>query len=76
MFLDFLFGVNQKNIGKAGSKFWLGKRPVGGVVINPVDHPHGGGEGRAPIGRKTLQLLGVFLHLEEEVEKGRNIVII
>nr|YP_009387707.1 ribosomal protein L2 [Hansenia forbesii]QHS71267.1 ribosomal protein L2 [Haplosphaera phaea]ART32559.1 ribosomal protein L2 [Hansenia forbesii]QHV37973.1 ribosomal protein L2 [Hansenia forbesii]QHV38143.1 ribosomal protein L2 [Hansenia forbesii]QHV38228.1 ribosomal protein L2 [Hansenia forbesii] len=32
---------------------WLGKRPVvRGVVMNPVDHPHGGGEGRAPIGRK------------------------
>ena len=35
------------------SKRWLGKRPVvRGVVMNPVDHPHGGGEGRAPIGRK------------------------
>ncbi|KAG4914348.1 hypothetical protein JHK87_051905 [Glycine soja] len=70
-------GVNQKNLGRAGSKCWLGKRPVvRGVVMNPVDHPHGGGEGRAPIGRKNPQLLGVFLHLEEEVEKGRNIVII
>ncbi|KAH0447049.1 hypothetical protein IEQ34_024124 [Dendrobium chrysotoxum] len=37
----------------AGSQCWLGKRPVvRGVVMNPVDHPHGGGEGRAPIGRK------------------------
>lgn len=46
-------GVNQKVLGKAGSKCWLGKRPiVRGVVMNPVDHPHGGGEGRAPIGRK------------------------
>nr|UEX91835.1 ribosomal protein L2 [Sanicula europaea] len=46
-------GVNQKNLGRAGSKRWLGKRPVvRGVVMNPVDHPHGGGEGRAPIGRK------------------------
>jgi len=46
-------GVNQKNLGRAGSKCWLGKRPiVRGVVMNPVDHPHGGGEGRAPIGRK------------------------
>nr|YP_010832657.1 ribosomal protein L2 [Astragalus jiuquanensis]WFG52399.1 ribosomal protein L2 [Astragalus jiuquanensis] len=45
--------VNQKSLGKAGSKRWLGKRPVvRGVVMNPVDHPHGGGEGRAPIGRK------------------------
>jgi len=41
-------------IGKAGRSRWLGKRPVvRGVVMNPVDHPHGGGEGRAPIGRKS-----------------------
>jgi large subunit ribosomal protein L2 len=40
------------NIGKAGRSRWLGKRPtVRGSVMNPVDHPHGGGEGRAPIGR-------------------------
>lgn len=39
------------NIGKAGRNRWLGKRPkVRGVVMNPVDHPHGGGEGRAPQG--------------------------
>lgn len=41
-------------IGKAGRSRWLGKRPsVRGVVMNPNDHPHGGGEGRAPIGRKS-----------------------
>nr|YP_010953143.1 ribosomal protein L2 [Amorphophallus yunnanensis]YP_010953161.1 ribosomal protein L2 [Amorphophallus yunnanensis]WMQ76052.1 ribosomal protein L2 [Amorphophallus yunnanensis]WMQ76070.1 ribosomal protein L2 [Amorphophallus yunnanensis] len=46
-------GVNKKSLDRAGSKCWLGKRPVvRGVVMNPVDHPHGGGEGRAPIGRK------------------------
>ena len=40
-------------IGKAGKKRWLGIRPtVRGVVMNPCDHPHGGGEGRSPIGRK------------------------
>ena len=39
-------------LGKAGRKRWIGKRPkVRGVVMNPVDHPHGGGEGRTPIGR-------------------------
>nr|QIA46956.1 ribosomal protein L2 [Volvulina compacta] len=39
-------------VGKAGRTRWLGKRPtVRGSVMNPVDHPHGGGEGRAPIGR-------------------------
>jgi large subunit ribosomal protein L2 len=39
-------------IGKAGRNRWLSRRPkVRGSVMNPVDHPHGGGEGRAPIGR-------------------------
>lgn len=42
------------NLGKAGRTRWLGKRPtVRGSVMNPNDHPHGGGEGRAPIGRKS-----------------------
>nr|YP_004123457.1 ribosomal protein L2 [Rhizanthella gardneri]YP_004123464.1 ribosomal protein L2 [Rhizanthella gardneri]ACU46598.1 ribosomal protein L2 [Rhizanthella gardneri]ACU46599.1 ribosomal protein L2 [Rhizanthella gardneri] len=46
-------GANQKSLGRAGSKCWLGKRPVvRGVAMNPIDHPHGGGEGRSPIGRK------------------------
>ena len=42
------------NWGKAGRTRWLGVRPtVRGSVMNPVDHPHGGGEGRSPIGRKS-----------------------
>jgi len=42
------------NIGKAGRSRWMGKRPtVRGSVMNPNDHPHGGGEGKAPIGRKA-----------------------
>ncbi len=42
------------NIGKAGKKRHMGIRPtVRGSVMNPCDHPHGGGEGRAPIGRAT-----------------------
>ena len=42
------------HIGKAGRSRWLGKRPtVRGSVMNPNDHPHGGGEGRSPIGRKA-----------------------
>jgi large subunit ribosomal protein L2 len=42
------------NIGKAGRSRWLGKRPsVRGSVMNPNDHPHGGGEGKAPIGRPS-----------------------
>lgn len=41
-------------LGKAGRSRWLGIRPtVRGVVMNPRDHPHGGGEGKSPIGRKT-----------------------
>jgi large subunit ribosomal protein L2 len=40
------------SVGKAGRNRWKGRRPkVRGSVMNPVDHPHGGGEGRAPIGR-------------------------
>jgi len=42
-------------IGKAGRSRWLGKRPtVRGKVMNPCDHPHGGGEGRNPIGRNPV----------------------
>lgn len=41
-------------LGKAGRKRWLGRRPhVRGAVMNPVDHPHGGGEGRAPVGHPS-----------------------
>jgi len=42
------------SIGKAGRTRHMGIRPtVRGVVMNPVDHPHGGGEGKAPVGRKS-----------------------
>ena len=42
------------NVGKAGRSRWKGKRPtVRGSVMNPNDHPHGGGEGRQPVGRKS-----------------------
>lgn len=41
-------------IGKAGRSRWMGKRPaVRGSAMNPIDHPHGGGEGRSPIGLKS-----------------------
>ncbi len=44
--------VRNTSLGKAGRKRHLGRRPeVRGSVMNPVDHPHGGGEGRAPVGR-------------------------
>lgn len=47
--------LDHENItlGKAGRSRWMGIRPtVRGSVMNPTDHPHGGGEGRAPVGRK------------------------
>ena len=48
------------NIGKAGRNRWLGKKPgVRGVVMNPVDHPHGGGEGRTSGGRHPVSPWGV-----------------
>ncbi|RMH51703.1 MAG: 50S ribosomal protein L2 [Zetaproteobacteria bacterium] len=47
-------------IGKAGRSRWLGRRPhVRGVVMNPVDHPHGGGEGRTSGGRHPVTPWGV-----------------
>ena len=47
------------NSGKAGRSRWLGKRPhVRGVVMNPVDHPHGGGEGRTSGGRHPVSPWG------------------
>lgn len=43
------------NIGKAGRNRWKGVRPANrGVVMNPCDHPHGGGEGRSPVGRAPV----------------------
>ncbi|MCP4645584.1 MAG: 50S ribosomal protein L2 [bacterium] len=48
------------NLGKAGRSRWLGRRPkVRGVVMNPVDHPHGGGEGRTSGGRHPVSPWGV-----------------
>ncbi len=46
---------SNRNDGKAGRSRWLGKRPhVRGVVMNPIDHPHGGGEGRSSGGRHPV----------------------
>jgi large subunit ribosomal protein L2 len=48
------------NLGKAGRNRWRGKRPsVRGVAMNPVDHPHGGGEGRSSGGRHPVTPWGV-----------------
>jgi large subunit ribosomal protein L2 len=49
-----------RSLGKAGAKRWRGVRPtVRGVVMNPVDHPHGGGEGRTSGGRNPVTPWGV-----------------
>jgi len=49
-----------RKLGKAGAKRWRGVRPtVRGVVMNPVDHPHGGGEGRTSGGRHPVSPWGV-----------------
>lgn len=51
---------NNINLGKAGRSRWLGRRPkVRGVVMNPVDHPHGGGEGKSSGGRNPVTPWGV-----------------
>ena len=51
---------NLENIGKAGRKRWRGIKPtVRGVAMNPIDHPHGGGEGRTSSGRPPVSPWGV-----------------
>ncbi|HHB82385.1 MAG TPA: 50S ribosomal protein L2 [Devosia sp.] len=51
---------SNTNLGKAGRSRWLGRRPsVRGVAMNPVDHPHGGGEGRTSGGRHPVTPWGV-----------------
>lgn len=56
-----LSNIHHENIkiGKAGRSRWLGRRPhVRGVVMNPVDHPHGGGEGKSKSGRHPVSPWG------------------
>jgi len=51
---------NLRSLGKAGAKRWRGVRPtVRGVVMNPVDHPHGGGEGKTSGGRHPVSPWGM-----------------
>lgn len=51
---------NLRSFGKAGAKRWRGVRPtVRGVAMNPVDHPHGGGEGKSSGGRHPVSPTGV-----------------
>lgn len=51
---------NLRSFGKAGARRWRGIRPtVRGVAMNPIDHPHGGGEGRGAAGRHPVSPTGV-----------------
>ena len=63
-------------VGKAGRARWAGKRPQSrGSVMNPNDHPHGGGEGKAPVGRpspmspwvRRLQVLRLVLRKQDPI---------
>ena len=61
-----------KKIGKAGANRWLGKRPsVRGVAMNPIDHPHGGGNGKSSGGRPSVSRWGKYT--KGVVNKNRRI---
>lgn len=61
------------SIGKAGRNRWLGKRPnVRGVAMNPVDHPHGGGEGKSSGGRHPVTPWGVPTKGHQTRRGGRS----
>ena len=78
--IGVLSNPDQKNIkiGKAGRSRWLGIRPsVRGVVMNPVDHPHGGGEGKSSGGRNPVSPWGQSAKgLKTRNNKGTNKYII
>lgn len=64
---------NQKNLEKAGRSRWLGNRPkVRGVAMNPVDHPHGGGEGKTSGGRCSVTPWGKITKGQPTAKKRKN----
>ena len=73
---------NLRKLGKAGAKRWRGMRPtVRGVAMNPVDHPHGGGEGRAgqgnphpvsPVGHADQGLQDTQEQAHDAVDRARS----
>jgi large subunit ribosomal protein L2 len=68
---------NLVNLGKAGRSRWLNKRPtVRGVAMNPIDHPHGGGEGRSSGGRPSVTPWGKITKGQPTVKKKINKLII
>ncbi len=63
---------SNTNMGKAGRNRWKGRRPhVRGVVMNPVDHPHGGGEGKSSGGRNPVTPWGVPTKGYKTRKKGK-----
>ena len=67
-------GYRQINLGKAGRKRYLGFRPsVRGVAINPVDHPHGGGEGKTSGGRVSVTPWGKPTKGQPTAKKNRKL---
>jgi len=73
----FIANENHKNIniGKAGKSRWLNKRPVvRGVAMNPVDHPHGGGEGKSSGGRPSVTPWGKYTKGQPTRSKKKKII--
>jgi len=63
----------NKNYSKAGRNRWLNKRPtVRGVAMNPVDHPHGGGEGKTSGGRPSVTPWGKLTRGKKTVKKSKK----
>jgi len=76
--LGIVSNVDYKNIkiGKAGRNRWLNKRPkVRGVAKNPIDHPHGGGEGKTSGGRPSVSFTGRITKGKPTVKKKNKYII-
>lgn len=76
--LGIVSNSDHKNIkiGKAGRNRWLNKRPkVRGVAKNPVDHPHGGGEGKTSGGRPSVSFTGRITKGQPTVKKQKKFVL-
>jgi len=76
--LGIVSNIDHKNIkiGKAGRNRWLNKRPkVRGVAKNPIDHPHGGGEGKTSGGRPSVSFTGLITKNKPTVKKKNKYII-
>lgn len=77
--LGIVSNITYKNrkIGKAGRNRWLNRRPhVRGVAMNPIDHPHGGGEGKTSGGRPSVTFKGIITKGKPTVKKKNNHIIV